>query len=546
MGGLSRSIAEPYIAAAPAGARVRTRLHVSEQDATVLWEVGTHLGRLAGRDLAVRCREGRLDAKGKAESLRERKRGLTAESSSRWAGTITRDSEDKWRLAEQSLRRDRDSLRRRIRIIETRAEVPAGEKRGRVRGYATPNERHQKLIRLKGLESRLARVEQRLAGDRVSVVRGGKAMLCKRANLDATGSALEQWQTEWKASRLFLRADGDSSAPWGNYTITWDPGERWLDINLPTPLAYLANQPRGRYRLSCPVEFRYRADEVAAQAATGPVRYDIAPDPKTGRWYISASWKKASVRPVTLEELQAGPIVAVDVNDGHLEAAAVAADGNVIGTPFAIPLELAGLPASARDGRVRAAITTLIAAAKKHGAQAIVIEELGFEKARAEGRERTGNRPSRGKRGRAFRRLVAGIPTAKFRNRLVQMADNQDLTIIVIDPAYTSQWASVYWRPLLRKQHPGTTGHHAAALVIGRRGLGHRARTRVNGNRTPPEDEARPAPTRTRKPPKAKPSNRKPAAPRGPRQPPGSKTGRPHRSTAGNQVPEDRSRAPAE
>lgn len=63
-----REIAAPFVAAAPAGARVRTRLRVSPRDAEVLWAVGRHLGSLAGRDLAARCAEGRLDAKGQSES----------------------------------------------------------------------------------------------------------------------------------------------------------------------------------------------------------------------------------------------------------------------------------------------------------------------------------------------------------------------------------------------------------------------------------------------------------------------------------------------
>ena len=93
MSGL-RPLAAPFVAAAPAGARVRTRLRVSPQDEAVLWAAGTHLGSLAGRDLAARCAEGRLDAKGKAGSRAARKRALTAQSSSRWAGAITRTSED--------------------------------------------------------------------------------------------------------------------------------------------------------------------------------------------------------------------------------------------------------------------------------------------------------------------------------------------------------------------------------------------------------------------------------------------------------------------
>ncbi len=45
MSGL-RPVAAPFVAAAPAGARVRTRLRVSARDAEVLAAAGTHLGSL--------------------------------------------------------------------------------------------------------------------------------------------------------------------------------------------------------------------------------------------------------------------------------------------------------------------------------------------------------------------------------------------------------------------------------------------------------------------------------------------------------------------
>src|SRR5205809_6119775 len=108
-----RPVAAPFVAAAPTGARVRTRLRLSPQDEAVLRAAGAHLGSLAGRDLAARCAEGRLDAAGRARSRAARKRALTAESSSRWAGAITRTSEDQVRLAEQNLRAERASLQAR-------------------------------------------------------------------------------------------------------------------------------------------------------------------------------------------------------------------------------------------------------------------------------------------------------------------------------------------------------------------------------------------------------------------------------------------------
>jgi IS605 OrfB family transposase len=314
---------------------------------------------------------------------------------------------------------------------------------------------------------------------------------------------------------------------------------------LPAPLAHLANRPHGRYRLSSPVAFSYRGDEVAAQAATGAIRYDIGPDSARGRWYIDASWQVAPAPAASLDDLRQHPVVAADVNHGHLAVAIVAPDGNVLGVPVTLSLDLAGLPSATRDGHLRAAITSLIATARAHGARAIVIEDLNFAEARAEGRERTGSRPSRGRRGRNFHRAVCGIPTGKLRDRLVQMAANAGLSVIVVDPAYTSGWGAGYWLRPLREHHPEATGHHAAALVIGRRGLGHRARRRAIGNRTAPEEAARPAQARTRTTPAHRTAPRKPTAPPGPRQPPGTKTGRPHRITAGNQAAQDRPGPPA-
>jgi hypothetical protein len=479
--GSLRPVGAPFVAAAPAGARVRTRLRVSGQDEAVLRAAGAHLGSLAGRDLAARCAEGRLDAQGRAVSRARRKRALTAESSSRWAGAITRTSEDQHRLAGQNLRAERNTLQARIRTIEARLLVPAGGKAGRVRGYATAAGRHAKTVRLQVLQARLARVDRRLEAGTVPVVRGGKALLRKRGNLAAAGLTQAQWRAEWQAARLFLTADGEKDKPWGNETLRWHPGEGWLEIKLPAPLAHLANRPHGRYRLSCPVAFAYRGDEVAAQAATGAIRYDISQDPVRGRWYIDASWKAAPAPAPSLQDLGAAPVLAIDLNHGHLAAQALTPDGNPAGPPVTIPLVLAGLPATQRDGRLRAAISSLICLARQRGCRAVVIEDLDFADARQQGRERSGSRPSAGRPGRGFRRMVAGIPTGKFRDRLTQMAANAGLAVIAVDPAYTSRWGREHWlAPLRERVSPvPATGHHAAAVVIGRRALGHRARRRA-------------------------------------------------------------------
>jgi len=253
--------------------------------------------------------------------------------------------------------------------------------------------------------------------------------------------------------------------------------------------------------IAAPVTFTHRGAEWA-QRVVGrrAVRYDITFDPAKNRWYLDASWKQdVLTASPSIDELRAGPVLGVDLNADHLACAVLDESGNPVGDPVTIPVSTAGLAASRRDGRVRAAITALLDTAAHAGCAAVVIENLDFADARATGRDTMG----RGKRGKRFRRTVAGIPTAKFRTRLTAMAARRGIAIIGVDPAYTSRWGNQHWVKPLRQQTSGpVTGHHGAATAIGRRGLGLRIRRRPAGPRngqrtvagTPP---ARPIVNRT-------------------------------------------------
>src|SRR5919106_917685 len=83
-----RDIARPFVAEGASGVCIRDRLKgLTPQDDKVLRLVGEHLGSLASRDLAQRCRDGLEHS---TDMWADRKRELTAESSSRWAGSITK------------------------------------------------------------------------------------------------------------------------------------------------------------------------------------------------------------------------------------------------------------------------------------------------------------------------------------------------------------------------------------------------------------------------------------------------------------------------
>ena len=414
---------------------------------------------------------------------------MTAACSARWAGAITRTSENAWQLAERNLQAEARSLRARVGRIQRRLQVRVGGRSGRLRGYADQAERSQKQQRLQRLSARLATIDQRLGEGRVSSCRGGRGLARTRHNLQDAGLTAERWRERWAAERWFMTVDGETAADLGNLTIRWHPGEGWLEIRLPRPLEHFANRPHGRRRFAAPVSFPYRGDDVAAQAESASVRYDISFEPSSGRWYLDASWTMPLAPAANLAELRRHPVLAVDLNAGHLAAWVLDRSGNPVGRPRTIPLPLDGLSSATRDGRLRGAISELIAITRDSGARAVVIENLDFQKARGEGREQAGRRPSRGRRGRSFRRAVAGIPTARFRDRLAQMTANAGLAVIAVDPAYTSKWGAQHWLAPLRQTCPGhATGHHAAAVVTGRRGLGQRARRRERCDPTPPED----------------------------------------------------------
>jgi len=161
-------------------------------------------------------------------------------------------------------------LRRACWRIRSRLAVPVGGRHGRVRGYASRAERLEKQRRLHQLTARLESVEVHIAQGRVSVVRGGRRLLRTRQHLGEAGLTEPQWRRCWEAARWFVTADGEADKPLGNETIRVHPEEGWLELKLPLPLAHLANRPHGRYRLSCPVRFSYRAEAWAAVASLSP------------------------------------------------------------------------------------------------------------------------------------------------------------------------------------------------------------------------------------------------------------------------------------
>lgn len=284
------------------------------------------------------------------------------------------------------------------------------------------------------------------------------------------GLTAQRWRQKWDAARMFLSADGESGKRYGNETMRVTP-EGQVSIKLPAPLAHLADAPHGRYTLTCTVAFGHRGDQWRDRIETNAaVAYTISHDPVRERWYVTAAWQRKDTVTVPLDAALAAGCIGVDTNDDHLAAWRLDPHGNPIGEPRRFFYDLSGTT-DHRDAQIRHALTRLLHWTRQTGVAAIAVEDLDFADIKT--REKHGSK-------KRFRRLISRFPTARLRSRLVSMAAEAGITVVAVDPAYTSRWGAEHWRKPLSTPTRNTTRHDAASIVIARRAQGHPARRRTS------------------------------------------------------------------
>ena len=306
-------------------------------------------------------RGGAAGREGPGASRAARKRALTAESSSRWAGAITRTSEDA------------GSSRTGTCARSARACTPGSA--GSRPGWRSRRAERRPGPRLRD-PCRAARQDDPAQGAAGPPGPGGAADRGRAGVGDAgRGRCSASARTSPPPGCRGPVAAGMGVGPavpdrgrggdkvWGNETIRRHPDEGWLEVKLPVPLAHLANRPHCSYRLSCPVEFSYRGGEAAAQAATGAIRYDIALFRNEAGGTSTRQLAGRPGRARILGELRRHPVVAVDVNrviwpswgSGGMGTRSAAGDG---------PARPGGAARREPDGRLRDAITGLVGTAR--------------------------------------------------------------------------------------------------------------------------------------------------------------------------------------
>ena len=186
-----RSIADAFVVALPGGVRTRARVHLTAAEGAAVEQIGTFLGTQYRQTLASRISLGVARQVDKAPWRRERKQALTAATSSRWAGAITRVAEDSYNLGMRGLNAQVSSLHAAVAVIQGRLDAPVGgevrdpqrPKARPVRGYATEAERFAKSRRKAHLEERLTDALERLEAGLPRIVAGGGRLWRGRQHL---------------------------------------------------------------------------------------------------------------------------------------------------------------------------------------------------------------------------------------------------------------------------------------------------------------------------------------------------------------------------
>jgi IS605 OrfB family transposase len=249
---------------------------------------------------------------------------------------------------------------------------------------------------------------------------------------------IAEWQVK-RSSQIFLLGSSDETA--GNQSCQWD-GVDTLLIKLPEALG------GERVKLTG-VKFAYGQDCLGNRAGK-PLTWLLFKDEK-GRWHANVTLPETPA-PVTNTLSWGG--IGVDVNENHLAVGIVDRYGNLTETET-LDFPEAGIDTGKAEDILWTSIHRLVQLAKENHC-GIVVEDLDFS-----------NKKSYLKMfGKKHAKRLSSFAYAKFFEFLSGICARQGVELVKVNPAYTSQVARAKYVTGYR-----ITVHHAAALVIARRGM---------------------------------------------------------------------------
>lgn len=500
----------------------RTRLNLTQAEETALTRIGGYLFSLQLEDWQ-RCKDGDL-------TMKERKNAISDRIGTRYAYAIVKRNDEQKKLQERNIQSEQHLLEREIETLEKRdtqarawleqhpngidSDTPPAKKEYNPLSYAEHSRLDYARCRLEKLDDGW-----------MDVTFGGKQQhrIAMRALARGDENAQELLAT-WKKSRYAIRAIGDSSHACGNSVVKVDQ-DGILSVLIPEAIRQDVQKDMGWAEeqrmlvIAEPVTYPYGNEAVQAsvranRCVTNTVTFidgewAILTQVNSGSLVNTVASAKAaeggSVRVEGGQSFQEGvsnpAVVArnaakkakkslegdvvraglsgrdavaarkarylgVDVNAGHVDCCVCDVYGNPVGKPLTIPYRLYGSSKQTKSSVLHALDRVRHVCELRH-VECVFIEDLkGF----LDSKSRVLNDG-----GRDFRRVVSSIPCGELRDWLIRKLTFGACHVEFVAAAYTSRCASAFWFDVF------SSGHHGAALMVARRGLGLGLFRRVPG-----------------------------------------------------------------
>jgi IS605 OrfB family transposase len=311
---------------------------------------------------------------------------------------------------------------------------------------------HNKRRHLANLKAKLDGVTADIEAGNPRLCFGSRKLFSKQFNLMENGyRTQEDWLADWRSKRtrqfICLGSHDETS---GNQSCTVTPTGK-LRLRVPNAL----ESKYGRYVEMETPEFSYGKEAVeVAWKADQPVTYRFIRR-NNGWWYLQATVNTVSAPIITIPDTGA---IGVDLNANHIAVGEIDRFGNPISAK-ALPTSIYKRSHAQIEACLGDVVTEIVDVAKL-SYKPVVAERLDFTKKKARLREAGGN---------AYARMLSGFAYAKFMELLKSRCAKEGVELILVNPAYTSliglvKFAGGY----------GITSHQAAAITIGRRGMGTR------------------------------------------------------------------------
>lgn len=324
-----------------------------------------------------------------------------------------------------------------------------------IKTKAVPETLHQKKRRLSRLELKLTQLKKDHEEDTVRCCFGSRKLFRTQFDLEENGYAShEAWLKEWQETRtkeIFFLGSKDETA--GNQTCTamlQPDGTLQLRIRLPNALF----AKHGKYLLISDVNYHYGKEEILAllsnPKAGQAISWRLAYDKKGWRAFVSFD-----IQPTPCISNENTGVIGLDINANHLALVETDRFGNPVSKKV-IPFNLYGKSSDQTKAIIGDAAASAIAYAESSH-KPLIIEDLDFQKKKAELREKT--------RG-SHARMLSSFAYGSIINHLKFRALKKGVFIQQVNPAYTSLIGRVKFA-----YRYGLSIHLAAALTIGRRYL---------------------------------------------------------------------------